>query len=337
MAAGDFSSSELVEIKLKVDEIYSGETAEAAHYRAETEALKAILENQTGKVVPLSGYQEKDNTVGIQWIDATGVSDGADADNCTVTEAELETKAQPVTLSLARKAGFSVSEAKLRTSIFSKEEVIAKGMLAAMKELDEWLAVQALLFLNASSGTPVAGSFGAYTFNATAKAISVPAADYKSELIPFMMKMGVMNKIRDSFVIDSGDLFIPFQNAKFNSGNGEGKGDQNRFNAMPMYFDMFNFAASGITPDTTYQVGKSAVAFAHKVRYKSTPEDWPNDQKRYSIKSKNLPGVEYEVIYQLTCSGDEKLHSWRLRTKAGLYLNPTAVATNTGVIALAKV
>jgi hypothetical protein len=251
MAAGDFSSAQLVEVKLKADQIYAGETAEAAFYSTEVEALKAILENQTAKVTPLQGYQEKDNTMGISWIDATGVSDQADTDNCTINEAELESKAIPVTLPLTRRAGFSVSEAKLRTSIFSKEEVVAKGMLAAMKELDEWLAVQAVLFFNTSAGTPVAGSYGAYTFDGATKSLQVPGADYTSTIIPFIMKMAVLNKIRDSYVVDNGELYIPFTNAAFNAGNDSGKGDQARFKALPIYFDMFNFAASGVTPDAT--------------------------------------------------------------------------------------
>jgi len=335
MAAGEFSTSELAEIKLKADQIYSGDTAESAHYKAEVEAVRAIKQNQTAKIVNLEGYQEKDHTVGINWIDATGVADAADADACDIDEAELETKAIPVELNITRKAGFSVSEAKLRKSIFSKEEVVAKGLLAAMKELDEYLAVQAILFLNNSAGTPA--NTGGFTFDAPSKTVQIPSAQYNSGIIPHFSKLAVLNKIRDSYVLDNGELFIPYENAKFNAGNAEGKGDQARFNSLPMYFDMFNFAASGVAPDTTYLVGKNAAAFASRVRYTSAPVQFPNDQKRYSIKSKNIEGVEYEVVYQLKCVNDELFHVFRLRVKAGFYLNPTAIAGNTGVIGFAKV
>jgi hypothetical protein len=339
MAAGDFSTSSLVEIKLKADEIYSGNTPESEHYKTEVDALKAILENQTAKIVPLNGYQEKDNTVGINWVDATGVVGAADAtDNCTLTEAQLETKAIPVSLTLSRKSGFSVDEGDLRNSIFSREEVVAKGLLAAMKQLDEYLAGQALVFLATKKSTPVTGSYAAYTFDAPSKTIQIPAADWTAALYPQLAKTAIMNKQRDSYVLEGGDLYIPYQNALMNAGNGEGKGDAARIKLLPTYSDLFNFAASGVTPEDAYLVQKNAVAFAHKVRYSATPVEWPNSQKRYSIASKNLPGVEYEVIYQMTCgTNDELTHSFRLRVKSGFFASPTAVATKMGVIALAKV
>jgi hypothetical protein len=338
MAAGDFSSSELVEIKLKAEQIYKGETAESAHYSAEVEGIKALLANQTAKVAPLQGYQTKDNVMGINWLDATTVADAADADSCTITEAEIETKAQPVELTLTRKAGFSVSDVKLRNSIFSREEVVAKAMLAAMKELDEYWAAQFITFLNANAGTPVTGSeadLGTWTVGT--KTVDVPTASYNSAMIPGIQKMAILNKIRDSFLLDNGALYISFMNARYNAGNAEGKGDQARFGALPIYFDMFNFSAAAVTPDDTYLIGKNAVAHATRTRYQGAPVDFPDEQKRYSVASYNLPGVNYEAIYQLSCSGDELVHSWRFRTKGGFYINPTAVATNNGIIGMAKV
>jgi hypothetical protein len=55
---------------------------------------------------------------------------------------------------------------------------------------------------------------------------------------------------------------------------------------------------------------------------------------RWSIESKTLPGVFYDVIYNNECVANNEIkHNWSLYVKAGIFLNPLGCNDDvTGVI-----
>jgi hypothetical protein len=101
----------------------------------------------------------------------------------------------------------------------------------------------------------------------------------------------------------------------------------------------------------TFMVAPSAVAMKTKTRNPDVPTLIAGtvQQTRYTIASPNLPGVKYDVYYTLTCktiNGKANIvHSWRIETNGGIFLNPEGCPvviggttyTPTGVISYSAV
>jgi hypothetical protein len=105
--------------------------------------------------------------------------------------------------------------------------------------------------------------------------------------------------------------------------------------AIRTYNDLFNMNTV-VGANKMFMIDKGAIAFASKVRYSKTPEEISNGANmiRYSIPSKNLPGVSFDVIYKTACSDSDIIHSWKLIARFGTFNNPTSSCdnTNTGVL-----
>jgi hypothetical protein len=328
----NFSTAQLANIQLKAEQMWSDGQQNAAK-KAEVEGLKAIINNQTARIAPLED-SSKDNSVTINWIDTSAIVAEVAEDNCTIDGAALDAKPKTYALDIKYKSDFKVNEDALRSTIYSKEEVAAAGIADALRVLDEKMATVALAKADAFAGTNVYPGIGTYATGTT----TIPAASYNQTLFAYLAQVSVMNRMRSSYLIDSGTLYQQYLNAQFNAGNGEGKGTNAMFNSMPIYFDLFNMAAAGIANETL-MINRGALAFASKVRYGSAPTEYGGNvnQTRYSVASPTLPGVRYEAFYTLDCTGNQISHIWRFESNAGLFLNPEGQATgNTGVLAFNK-
>jgi len=343
MAAGDFSPSALLSIKLKAEQMWT-DSRLAQDFKANAAAAVAVKANSTATFRELEN-PEKENQVIVNFINPCAVAVEDCESNCDLTEPELETAGKTYTLDLCKKTGFSVDAEKLRTNTYSVEEVAARGLAQAIKVLDEWWAQQVLVKLKAFAGINVSPEPFTYAAGTT----TVPAANYNVSLIPEIMYDAMMNKLGNAFYIDNGGLWVPYTNAQLNAGNLDGKGDAARIAQLRMYFDPFNFGPAGLTEDT-FAVSSSAIAFTTKTRNPDTPQviGGSVQQTRYTVPSSVIPGVKYDVYYTLKCttvSGKAHIvHSWRVETNGGIFLNPEGCPvviggntyTPTGVLSYTK-
>lgn len=329
MAAGDFSASALLDINLKAEAMWSN-GAQAAMYQSHADSAKAVLENQTARFTELND-KDKDLKVKVTWLNPCGIVDEDCEGNCDISEPEIEAEAKEYEYDICRKTGFSVNRDTLRTSSYDAEEVRARGMAMSIKKLDEFWAKQVLLKAKAFAGINVAPS--PWTFNGTTMDTEVPTASYDLTMIPYLMKQAMLNQLSSPYYIEKGDLYVPYLNAKFNAGNAEGKGDQARINALNMYFDMWNFAAAGITEDL-FAIDASAIAMKTHAKHPDSPMLIGGSVQHtiYTVNSQMLPGVKYDVFYTLACqeqviSGKTRtqyVDTWRLETNGLIALNPEA-------------
>lgn len=346
MAAGDFSPSALLQVRLQAEEMWSGGQFSSA-YTPQAEAARAVLANQTAQITPLQ-LNNTDNTVGITWLNACDTAVADCVSNCDLTEAELSSQIKTYALDTCKKAGFAIDREKLRTNTFTREEEAARGTAAAVKALDEFWAQKVLAQLQAFAGVNVDPT--PFTFNAATMQTDVPAANYNQTLIPYLIRMGIKNRMANPYFIDGGSLFVDFMNTQFNAGNLDGKGDRARVDAIRMFFDLFNFGAAGVTAET-FMVNASAVAMVTRNRHDDNPTviGGSVQQTLYTVPSIALPGVKYDVYYTVKCSTvSGKAHfldSWRFETQGGVFLNPEACKVTvssvdynpTGVLAFNKV
>lgn len=331
MAAGDFSPSVLQDIMLRAEQVWSG-GVKASQYQANAIAAKAVLDNQTARITALED-PEKDNTVRVTWIDTCSTAVEDCESNCELDEPEAESKAKDYELTLCKKTGFSVDAEKVRTNIYTVQDISAENMAAKLKAMDEWLAQQTLVKLKSFAGINVFPD--PWTYDAVANTTDVPAADYNRKMVASLLQQQIMNKMQGAYYIDNGSLWLDWTNAQLDAGNLDGKGDASRIAALNMYFDQFNFAPAGLTEDT-FMVAPGAVAIANKVRYTPTPTliGGKIQQTRWTVDSPTLPGIKYDVYYALTCktvNGKEHImHTWRIEFNGDILLNPNACPVTIG-------
>lgn len=297
------------------------ESALTNSFAKQTEAVKAVLQNQTAQFKELE-RTDKDVKVGIAFIDPCGgaVRDCV-KDNCTIEEDELSTDLIEYVPNICKEIGFSINEEKLRTNMFNLEQLYAEGVREKLGLLDEYYSAHVLANLKTFAGVNVDPS--PYTWDNTNKTTVIPSANYNLSVLPNMINDSFLNKMSDVYFIDNGSLWVDFFNAQMNAGNLDGKGAKNLVDQVKIYFDQFNFAKAGIN-ESTFMISKSAVALKNVNKFDNTIREIGGKvgQTRFQIKSPNLEGVSYDAIYQLSCVDGEIKHTWRFYLRGLFALNP---------------
>jgi hypothetical protein len=321
MAAGDFTASALLSIKLKAEAMWA-DARLSQDFKANAQAAVAVKRNSSATFRELED-SDKENTVIVTFINPCAVAVADCTTDCTIAGNELESGSKTYTLDLCKEVVFTVDAEKTRTNAYSVEELSARGLAAAVKALDEWWAQQILIKLHAFEGINVDPAPYTYAAGTT----TIPNASYNLSVIPNIMYDAMVNKLNSPYYINNGDLWVAWTNAQLNAANLDGKGDAARAAQLNMYFDPFNFSASGTT-ESIFAVSSSAVAFVTKTRYSSTPVlvGGSVQQTRYTVPSSVIPGVAYDVIYTLACTSVGAVahvkHSWKVKTQGGIFLNP---------------
>jgi len=329
--AGTFTAANLATIVTTADKVWKDNMSNP-DYVANVEALEAIRKEQTASFPDLQD-PAKDNTVKVVWIDHCDATLANCTNDCTIGGAELSADGKDYTLDLCKTSGFNIKEKALRSSVLTYDELVAKGLLSRMKLLDEWLAQQAIVKLEAFRGVAENLPAGLTWANASGDT-EIPRAQWNLSLIPQLQRLGIMNRFTSPFLLSGSNLWVDYMNAEANMGNDNGKGDAARMKMFRTYFDLWNVDTLTAPDLKTYLVNRGAVAFVNKAYYGAFPTEYMT-QRRYSIASRNLPGVRYDVVYTNECVSNEIIHKFSLYVKAGIFLNPTGCTeTRTGIIAL---
>lgn len=328
IAAGVFSETRLVNIQAKADQVWV-DRAQKEDYVAQVEVVKAVLAQQTATFGPLL-QGKKDRTVEISWVNACEMDDTA-VTNCTFPSTELSTNMEEKELTTERQTGFTVKEYPLVTNTYDMDEIVAKGLLSASKILDEFWAAQMVAAINSFKGVnEVAVGKGGVSGTDT---YIIPAY-WNADLIAYFTRVGIMNRLKNPYLISGNNLFESVWNAQREAMQSGDQSKTLKFGSLPLYFDLFNIDTVN-TPDlVTYLIARGAIAFYTKAYYSANPIKY-FDQSRYSIPSVNIPGVRYDVHYTNECDEDSDWinHSFKVKTLGDIFLNPVGcTSTRTNVL-----
>lgn len=337
MSAGINTCATLAKVQLAADTLWADNAAQK-DYVGNVETLTAIRENQTVQFAELENPM-KDKTVTLYWNDMCDTTTTACSDDCTVGGTKPGTVCQDYSLNICRDVDFSVDEKAYRAIAPTFEEAVAKSMLIRMKALDEYVTSRAVTALDAGKGVnQYTGGKGTVAGFAT----TIPAAYWNASLFGYLSLVAKVNKFTSPYLISGTNLYEASFNATANSGNDNGKGALALFKTMPIYFDVNNI--DGVQGQVTYLVNRNALAFVSK-----TYNNWGStDQRankyggtgstagfRYQVESKNLPGVFYDVIYKIACSGNEITHNFKIQFNGGIFRNPVGCnLNNTNILEL---
>lgn len=331
--AGNFTASQLGAAILRADAMWADSMLKA-DFQSNTEIVTALRSEQNAKVDILQD-KEKDRDVKIHWMQVCGQAvEDDDGDTCTIGGDEAGTDSKTYGLSIKKKWGFTVKEDTFRTNEYNMEDAVARLFLEGDKLLSEAIARSAVAKLDSFKGVNQAASgIGVVNGHET----EIASADWGSRLFAYLYKVGILNNFGNSFLLSGDNLFEERIVTMANQANSNGSGDAKLYNLIRTYFDLFNIDTVLSPAQKTFLVNRGAVAFASKNKYGAVPVQY-KEQDRYSIASRNIPGVRFDIYYTNECTEDDMAHHFTMRVWYDWFLNPLGCnADKTGVLSFKRV
>lgn len=319
-AAGTLTCGDLLAIQLMADNVWA-DNASAKFYKANTGAIDAIRENQTVSFPQLQ--TDKWNQIKLIWLEMCGTDTTACTDLCAAgTLDEIQSGCETHELACLAEAGFTINQFAFDYTSYDFQMAVAKGFLAKTKLLDEKIAQLAVAALSSFAGV---NQYTTGLAEGTGNAF-IPPAYWGSDLMAEFAMIAIINKFNNPYLVSGSNLYKSNWNAMMNAGNADGAGAAKKMDFFPAYFDLFNVDSVNTPDKVTYLVDPNALAFVNKARYPdaSNPIIYTNGANKtlYSIPSRNLAGINYDVIYSTVCTDDEIVHNFKIKATGAFLQNP---------------
>lgn len=315
-----------------------------ADYVAEVNAAKAVIDNTTAKINVLD-VNNKVREAKIYWNKKTTTTIGDCADTpinlCAITGDESDADCKTFAITECTHAGFVVDDALYAGSNLNANEVFADNMLKTMKALDEAIAQKIIAKIDSFSspnlhqvtGIGCPGVFGppaswAQTF--------IEPSLWTPELMAYFLQVSRVNKFASPFLLDGDNLYTQFFRAMNEAGNANGSGAKNMMDKIKYYEDMVNMSVVNGSTRKTFLIERGTLAFSSYALWSknnmTNPLDHGAGQFKFSVPSKNIPGLVYDVYTKTECSGAYEKHTVKLQANYDVFNGPAAVNGSTGVL-----
>lgn len=298
---------------------------------ASANAAKAVLENQQVTLGELQ-VKNKKRVISLEWLTACEADTEACSDDCTIDGDDATPECKEYEITCLQESSFKVADRVYRERTIDPADSIAFNIEMRKKLLDEWIAQYILTAIDAAAGTNVyIGAPGTVAGAVT----TIPAGSWNDNIWGYMDLVSRLNKFSNPYGITGTNLYQLIFNRSLEVGNADGKGNYAKMNTLKMYLDPENVET--IAAGHTYLLHKTAAAFVGKAWYPlggaNAVELMPT-QLAYSENSRNLPGIQYDIITQRTCVSNEYYTAFKVQLHGLFALNPTPCsATNTGILA----
>lgn len=331
--------SVLVESQVLAEKMFA-DSARKADYVVEVDAAKAIIENTTADVT-ITENSQKEQTASIKWSKFCNddVEETELASHCDPSGGDAADSAKKdYIISSVISKKFTIDEGNYKSNFLNFPEVYADNMLKSLKSMDEKLAkmivakVQSFTSENLYQVTGIAcpGVVSPEDWTET----YIKPSNWSPSIMGYFAKVARLNKFNSPFLLDGKNLFDLAVAAQVNQGNANGKGDAAWFNLMKIYNDIVNVEA--VASGSTFMIQRGATAFASKVFWGSfnetNPKDGASDLIKYSVPSRNIPGVKYDVYVKRSCSGKYDSYNVGLELNFDVFNGAEACNGATGVL-----
>jgi hypothetical protein len=142
-----------------------------------------------------------------------------------------------------------------------------------------------------------------------------------------------MNKMRQVYGLTGSNLYQLLWSAPLDGANADGKGAAKKVGTIPMYQDPENIES--VAPAQTFLLHRGAAAFISKAWYPRNAINAVNPEANiyiWSEPSNNLPGVEYDIFMQKSCTGNEFYEAYKVQLHGLFALNPLPCNDHTGIL-----
>lgn len=306
-------------------------------YVANVGSANAIIENTTARLEIIQDTSDmKKRKAKIYWNEVCGItpSTGTPA-YCAPDGAKPNSAAIEYDITKKVSSAFKIDEADYVNNTLRIPEVFADTLLKHMKALDEKIAqvsvssLDAFVQINANQG-----GIGCSDSTGDWVETFINPSYWSPSVMSYFAKTATLNKFNNPFLLDGGNLYDHIVAAQANAANADGKGAAAMFNLMKTYSDLFNVEA--VSAGSTYMINRGTVAFASKAWWTGVSQTAPiidaDGRKKFSIKSNNIAGLEYDVYIKSTCSSQFELHDVLIVAEYDILNGAPACDEATGVL-----
>jgi hypothetical protein len=287
----------------------------------------------------------------LDYLDVNwGIDTGDVADcttDCALTGQPGDANSIRVSAPLCKEITFTVSEEDLRRQGVPQDQLQAAakaelGRLLAVKstKLDNWVNAQSLIGLKALHQAPRTGTAAAIGTVGADGVINVAAANYNRKIIGEFAKLARLNQMGSPYMVDGGELFVDWFNARIDGANADGAGDAARTRLFREYFDLEGFPDAGITEDT-FLVKPGAFGLFYKSFLPAQPRLTTHGQIWTNFKSNNITDMVYDLVYEEACvmvaNHPVNTYTGKLKAHVGTQLAAGVDAVRPGVLLLKEV
>jgi hypothetical protein len=341
--AGDFSQSQLSVVIEKQEDLFK-DPRQARLYEPKAEALLEILKMQTANVSALSTSAQ--NKVKIAFVNTSAITTQTCTDDCVPSGILLGTEAVEYTLTQCREAtpfkvvvpmGSNNPTSPYADGIIGLSDTVAKGMLKQEKELVEKMAEVSLSLTLAKAGVN-ADTLGEIGDVVTATNTTIPAAQWTPDLFPFFQQVAELNRFGLPYMLHGRNLNLARLQAIPNARNDDQRDELAKYQLIESAWDPHTFNRAGLGA-VSLMIDAPALAFAARNIYGTDVVQAEANTKVFSVASRFLPGVSFDVKVVRTCTGGVYYDTFTMKMPYyDIIANPAnGLTNNTGVLKFTKV
>lgn len=331
--AGVFSETTLRSLRVIADEIMFDDRVKQ-QFIPQIGIIEGIRNAQTALVKPKftqikdSQGKNKKYDVEVIWENACEL----EATECTVCEIDgtkLSTNAQTYSLEFCREVKFSIDEYDYVDNEFDAALAVAKSMLRADKELCEAYAQYIVSVLEANKGV---NAFNGGKGVVVGSDTYIVPAYWDAKLMAYFMRVALLNRFTTPTLISGSNLFEEYFVINKLNADMNGKGNAALMQQFPIFFDLFNIDSVNDPNLVTYLLSQNSVAMASR-NYNPMAIETFGASKRWSMQSRFIPELTYDVFNTVECSNDMVKTQFKVKLLADLFVNPEGCeADNTGIL-----
>lgn len=302
-------------------------------FTARIDTLLALRDQQTARIEYANLPDGVDAR--IAWMDNCDLEvENLVSTECTFSGPEADTYKKDLTIDQAKQTPFSVPLDAWRDNLFGFADAVAVNLNKVMVAQAEYVAQYCVGVFNANLGVNTYNNGGNWNISGTTN--TVPGAEWESTAIMGKLLIAARkNRFENPYVISGENLFQLAYMARTSAANGEGRGDFQRINEMPIYNDIWNVDDVNNGTLISYLIERGTFAFLSKGYYPTTPENVTGDFQRFSIPNRFFPQLIHDVEVKTDCNSGVWKANYKVIPRYKLEINPTGcTATRTGVIAL---
>ena len=299
---------------------------------ANAEAAKAVLENQSVRLGELQS-KEKKRVISLEWLTDCEADTDDCTDDCTIDGNDATPECKEYDITCLQESSFKVADRVYRERTINPQQSVAFLLEKRMKLLDEWIAAYILTGIHANAGTNL---FTGAPGSVAAAVTSIAAGNWNDNIWGYLALATKLNGFNSAYAISGTNLYQLVYNRLAEFQNADGKGNVLKMGDLRsrLYFDVMNVET--IAPGSTFLLHKTAVAFIGKAWYPlggANAVELVPGQMAYSLNSRNLPGISYDIFTQRTCVANEYYTAFKVQLHGVFALNPTPCSeTNTGIL-----
>lgn len=333
--------AELPQIHYTAEGLFK-DSAKKQDYVARVGAVNAIIENTTANIQLLDANGKK-RKAKIFWnknCDNTVVDCATTPiDLCALTGPESDAACKEYEVTGCLSKSFSVDGKLYETSNLTSNEVFADNLLKTAKVLDEAISKAVIAKINGFvSLNAFTGGLGCPdTANNWIKTFINPSY-WTPEIYGYLLQVANINDFTNPFLLDGDNLYMQHFKAMNNARNADGSGAKAMIESIKYYEDMVNMGAVNGTERKTYLIDRGSLAFSSYALWSkngmTNPLEHGAGKTKFSMPSKNIAGLVYDVYTETVCSDEYEKTTVTLKANFDLFNGAEACNGSTGVLQL---